>query len=58
MRLPASLIETRGTTGSTHGSACIDWKFWKRVETTGTFTDVPAGVKTLGVIRAFFPMTS
>jgi len=35
----ALFMEVHGTIGLTHGSMCIDWKSWKRMETTETFPD-------------------
>jgi len=38
-RCAVGLMEAHGITSFAHGSACIDWKSWKRVETTETFPD-------------------
>ena len=32
-------MEAHGTHGFTHGSTCIAWNSWKRIETTKTFPD-------------------
>jgi len=60
----AGLIEARGTNDFTRGSACTDWKSWKRIEFSQVFPDAVLvekyhylfawGVRTCFRMRRFF----